>query len=123
MSEALRRPIRRNPRMGHAVGRTARCFTQQTYSPERDVFKLVRILRMVATTVSRVRAAALRKRCLSLAKTCSIGFRSGEYLGRKNSFAPAERMARRTALPLWLPRLSMITTSPGLSVGASAFST
>ena len=73
--------------------------------------------------VSRVRAAALRKRCLSLAKTCSIGFRSGEYLGRKNSFAPAERMAWRTASPLWLPRLSMITTSPGLSVGASAFST
>src|SRR5580700_3777355 len=78
---------------------------------------------MAATTVSRVRAAALRKRCLSLAKTCSIGFRSGEYLGRKNSFAPAERMAWRTASPLWLPRLSMITRSPGLSVGASAFAT
>ena len=31
MSEALRRPIRRNPRMGHAVGRTARCFTRRTY--------------------------------------------------------------------------------------------
>ena len=31
MSEALRRPIRRNPRLGHAVGRTARCFTQRTY--------------------------------------------------------------------------------------------
>ena len=31
MSEALHRPIRRNPRMGHAVGRTARCFTQRTY--------------------------------------------------------------------------------------------
>jgi hypothetical protein len=25
--------------------------------------------------------------------------------GRKNSLAPAERMARRTALPLWLTRL------------------
>ena len=31
MSEALRRPIRRNPRMGHAVGRTARCFKRRTY--------------------------------------------------------------------------------------------
>src|ERR1700749_274189 len=62
---------------------------------------------MATTTVSRVRAAALRRRCLSLAKTCSIGFRSGEYLGRKNSFAPAERIAWRTASPLWLPRLSM----------------
>jgi hypothetical protein len=30
MSEALRRPIRRNPRMGHAAGRTARCFTRRT---------------------------------------------------------------------------------------------
>src|ERR1035437_8568442 len=26
-------------------------------------------------------------------------------------------MARRTAWPLWLPRLSMMTMSPGLSVG------
>jgi hypothetical protein len=34
MSEALRRPIRRNPRLGHAVGRTARCFTQRTYGLE-----------------------------------------------------------------------------------------
>ena len=31
MSEALRRPIRRNPRLGHAVGRTARRFTRRTY--------------------------------------------------------------------------------------------
>ena len=30
---------------------------------------------------------------------------------------PAARMARRTAMPLWLPRLSSTTTSPGLSVG------
>lgn len=29
----------------------------------------------------------------------------GEYLGSKNSLAPAERMARRTALPLCEPRL------------------
>jgi hypothetical protein len=27
------------------------------------------------------RAAALRNKCFSLAKTCSIGFRSGEYFG------------------------------------------
>ena len=33
-----------------------------------------------------VRAAALRSRCLSFAKTCSIGLRSGEYFGRKRSF-------------------------------------
>ena len=31
--------------------------------------------------VSAERAAALRNKCLSLAKTCSIGFRSGEYFG------------------------------------------
>lgn len=29
------------------------------------------------------RASALRSRCLSLAKTCSIGFRSGEYFRQK----------------------------------------
>ena len=47
-----------------------------------------------------VRAAALRRRCLSLAKTCSIGLRSGEYFGSKISLAPTERMSRRTALLL-----------------------
>ena len=55
---------------------------------------------MAAQTVSTVLAAAFRSRCLSLAKTCSIGFRSGEYFGRKKSLAPVERMSSRTALPL-----------------------
>ena len=72
---------------------------------------------MAAQTASTVRAAALRSRCLSLAKTCSIGFRSGEYFGRKNSLAPAARMSWRTVLPLWLPRLSMMTMSPGRKRG------
>jgi len=54
-------------------------------------------------TASTVRAAALRSRCLSLAKTCSMGLRSGEYFGRKINLAPAARMSWRTALPLWLP--------------------
>jgi len=58
----------------------------------------------------------LAQEMLELGEDLPIGLRSGEYLGRKNSFAPAERMARRTALPLWLPRLSMITKSPGLRV-------
>lgn len=48
---------------------------------------------MAAQTESTVRAIALRSRCLSLAKTSSIGFRSGEYFRRKNSLAPAERMS------------------------------
>ena len=47
---------------------------------------------MAAQIASTVRAAALRKRCLSLAKTCSMGFRSGEYLGKKISLAPAARI-------------------------------
>ena len=78
---------------------------------------------MAAQTASTVRAAAFRSRCLSLAKTCSIGFRSGQYFGRKNSLAPAERMSWRTALLLWLPRLSMTTMSPGRSVGRRTFAT
>ena len=32
--------------------------------------------------------------------------------------APVLRIAARTALPRWLPRLSMMTISPGLKVGA-----
>src|SRR5438477_12101338 len=72
---------------------------------------------------STVRAAAYRSMCLSVAKTCSMGFRSGENFGRKKSFAPAERISARTALPLWLPRLSMMTMSPGFRVGSRTFST
>ena len=45
---------------------------------------------MAAHTASTVRAAAFLTRCLSLAKTCSMGFRSGEYFGRKNSLARVE---------------------------------
>ena len=36
---------------------------------------------MAAQTASTVRASALRRSVLSLAKACSIGFRSGEYFG------------------------------------------
>ena len=78
---------------------------------------------MAVQTASTVRAAAFRNRCLSLANTCSIGLRSGEYFGRKISLAPTERMSRRTALRLWLPRLSMMTISPGRSVGSRTLST
>ena len=58
---------------------------------------------MAAETASTVRAAALRSSVLCLAKTCSIGFRSGEYLGRKISLAPTARMTLRTALLLRPP--------------------
>jgi hypothetical protein len=50
---------------------------------------------MAEQTASAVRALAFRSRCLSLAKTCSIGLRSGEYFGRKMRCAPALRMAER----------------------------
>ena len=58
-----------------------------------------------------------------------MGLRSGEYLGRKTRRAPTARMAFRTPFPLWEPRLSRITASPGLRVpdeelldiGAEAF--
>ena len=39
-----------------------------------------------------------------MAKTCSMGLRSGEYFGRKTRRAPTARMAFRTAFPLWEPR-------------------
>ena len=38
---------------------------------------------------SSVRGAAFRTKPLILAKTCSIGLRSGEYLGRNRRRAPA----------------------------------
>jgi hypothetical protein len=55
---------------------------------------------MARQTASTVRVAAFRRKCLSLAKTCSMGFKSGEYFGRKKSLAPTERMSSRTVLLL-----------------------
>jgi class 3 adenylate cyclase len=46
-----------------------------------------------------LRASAFRSRVLNLAKTCSIGLRSGEYLGRKTRRAPTARMAFRLIGP------------------------
>ena len=52
---------------------------------------------MAASIASKLRALALRSRVLSLAKACSIGFRSGLYLGKKNSLAPTLRIAHLIA--------------------------
>jgi hypothetical protein len=45
-------------------------------------------------TASYVRASAFRSKVLNLAKTCSIGLRSGEYLGRNTRRAPPEKSWR-----------------------------
>ena len=72
---------------------------------------------LALATASYARASPFRSKVLNLANTCSIGLRSGEYFGRNTRRAPTARMARRTAFPLWEPRLSRMTTSPGLRVG------
>jgi len=71
---------------------------------------------------SMLRLWAKRIQCLILAKACSMGFRSGEYLGRNQSLAPACLMVWRTAFDLWLPGLSAMTLSPGLRVGSRIWS-
>src|SRR5215510_1853504 len=58
-----------------------------------------------------VGSAAFRRCALSLLKACSIGLRSGEYLGRYRSFAPAASITSRTAATLWTGRLSIIVGS------------
>src|SRR5262245_44727144 len=60
---------------------------------------------------------------LKLGKDLFDGVQVGRVFCRKNNFAPAERISCRTILPLWLPRLSMMTMSPGRSVGRRTFST
>ena len=65
-------------------------------------------------TASSDLGAAFRTKALSFEKSCSIGFRSGEYLGRNRSRAPAAFTASRTALPLCDPKLSRTTMSLGL---------
>src|ERR1700678_1970723 len=43
---------------------------------------------LASATASYVRASAFRSKVLNLAKTCSIGLRSGEYLGQKHEARP-----------------------------------
>lgn len=69
------------------------------------------------------RVAILRRICLILLKTSSIGFRSGEYGGRYSNSAPADSINSRTRSPLWLDRLSITTTSPGRNSGTRTCST
>ena len=73
---------------------------------------------MAASRASTVLAAALRRSALILAKTCSIGLKSGEYGGRNMRLAPARSIAARAPLTLWAGRLSRMTISPGARVGA-----
>ena len=67
--------------------------------------------------------AGFAQEVLELGEELFDGVGSGEYFGRKNSLAPADRTARRTALPLCEPRLSRMTMSPGRRDGTSTFST
>lgn len=77
----------------------------------------------VRHSFSTVRSAALRRSALILAKTCSMGLRSGEYWGSRKRLVPALRMAVRTAWLVWLRRLSRTTMSPGLRIGTRQCST
>src|SRR5580704_6104112 len=83
---------------------------------------------LASATASYVRASAFRSKVLNLAKTCSIGLRSGEYLGRNTRRAPTSRIARRMAFALWEPRLSRMTgarlegrNEELFNIGAEAF--
>jgi hypothetical protein len=78
---------------------------------------------IASSSASRVRALAARKNVLSLDQQGSIGEWSGEYGGRSINYAPAAAIVSRMPLTLCAPRLSMITMSPGISVGAKTWLT
>ena len=68
--------------------------TQTTFSNRSNNQIVPRVPPIAALTTLTERLAALRSRRFSLAKSCSIVFRPGEYLGRKISLAPTESMIR-----------------------------
>ena len=70
-----------------------------------------------------VRSFADRRNSFSLLNSLSIGLRSGLYAGRYRTSAPASATSRATSAVLWHARLSMITTSPGVSSGMSTRAT
>jgi hypothetical protein len=69
------------------------------------------------------RRGGTHEEVLELAKTYSMGLSSGLYGGKKKSLSPTPRIAPRTDWPLWEPRLSRMTISPGRSVGTRTCST
>ncbi len=59
---------------------------------------------MALQTASAVRLAAFRSQCLSFAKSCSMGFRSGEYeTGAKSAELPVR--SQRSLNPVSIPEL------------------
>ena len=70
-----------------------------------------------------VRSAALRRHALDVLKTISMGFKSGEYCGRRRSVARACSIAALAVAFLCAWRLSRMTMSPRLSVGFKHCST
>lgn len=59
---------------------------------------------------------------LIFAQRCSIGFKSGEYGGRKSNLHPACLIILLVAFVLCMEALSMITVCPGFRHGTNIFS-
>src|SRR5215218_2739466 len=78
---------------------------------------------MAPTSVSRLLARALLKLAFTFENASSMGFRSGEYGGRNNSWHPLASRSWRTFFPLCADRLSITTDWPSFSMGAKACST
>ena len=60
---------------------------------------------------------------LELGEDLLDGVEVGGVFRQEEELAPTVRMARRIVCPLWLPRLSMTTMSPGRRVGTRTSST
>jgi hypothetical protein len=67
--------------------------------------------------------ARLAQHGLEARERFSIGLKFGLYDGRKRKVAPAASIFSRTAVRLWLNRLSVMTTSPGRSSGTGTWAT
>ena len=76
-----------------------------------------------ATTPSKARASARRSAALILAKACSIGFMSGEDVGRWRSAQPAAAISARAVALRWTDRVSSSTVCPGRRAGTSCSAT
>ena len=69
---------------------------------------------MAAQTASRLRAAALRKQVLELGEDLLDGVQVGRVFGQEEQLGAGRADGPTHGPPLWLPRLSMTTMSPGL---------
>ena len=76
-----------------------------------------------SSKAGKVRGLRDRGQAFTLDQQFSLGFRSGEEVGRNRTYAPTASLASSISSSLWIELLSITTLSPRFRMGANHSST